>query len=134
MAKNWSIDEFRAALRRVAPAIARRGNEALEQNAAEFVKAARAAAPVDPEGGSFLKDSIRHYETDTGGQIVRAGGKTTMRDSAAGPYDYARAQEFGRADMDPNPYFWPTYRLLKKRFVSRRKRAVTKAIKESYGQ
>lgn len=134
MAKNWSTEEFRRALRKVAPAVARRGNEALEQNAGEFVKLAKSMAPVDPVDGTFLRESIRHHDTDTGGQIVRAGGPTTMRESEAGPYDYARAQEFGRADMEANPYFWPAYRLLKKRFVSRRRRAVNKAIKESYGK
>lgn len=133
MAKNWSIDEFRRALRKVGPAVAKSGHDAIDKNAAEWVAAAKSAAPVDPEGGSFLRDSIRSHETDTGGQIVRAGGPTTIRQSAAGPYDYARAQEFGRADMDPNPYFWPTYRLLKRRFVSRQRRAISKAIKDSYG-
>lgn len=133
MAKNWSIDEFRRALRKVGPAVAKSGHDAIDKNAAEWVAAAKAAAPVDPEGGSFLRDSIRNYESDTGGQIVRAGGPTTTRQSEAGPYDYARAQEFGRVDMDPNPFFWPTYRLLKRRFVSRQRRAISKAIKDSYG-
>ncbi|TCK31237.1 HK97 gp10 family phage protein [Ancylobacter aquaticus] len=131
MAKNWSTDELRRALRKVAPAVAKRGDEALKINAQEWVDAAKSAAPSDPDGGSFLRQSIRNEESDTGGQIVRAGGPTTTRDGANGPYDYARAQEFGRSDMQANPYFWPTYRLLKKRFISRRRRAVNQAIKES---
>lgn len=134
MAKNWSTDEFRRALRRVAPAVAKRGHEAIDKNAKEFVEMAKRLAPVDPEGGSFLRDSIREHDTDTGGKIVRAGGSTTTRQSESGPYDYARAQEFGREDMQPSPYFWPAYRLLKKKFVSRRRRAVNQAIKDSYGK
>lgn len=133
MAKNWSIDEFRRALRKVAPAIAKHGQAAIDQNAKEFVALAKHLAPVDPEGGA-LRDSIREHDTDTGGKIVRAGGESTTRQGKNGPYDYARAQEFGREDMPPSPFFWPAYRLLKRRFVSRRRRAVTKAIKESYGK
>ena len=132
MAKNWSTDAFRRALRKVASAISKHGHDAIDKNAKEFVALAKRLAPVDPEGGSFLKDTIREHDTATGGKIVRAGGETTMRESAGGPYDYSRAQEFGREDMAPSPYFWPAYRLLKKRFVSRRRRAVAKAIKESY--
>jgi HK97 gp10 family phage protein len=132
MAKNWSTDEFRRALRKVAPAVAKRGDDALKKNAAEWVEAAKSVAPSDPDGGSFLRESIRSRESDTGGQIVQAGGPTTIRDGANGPYDYARAQEFGRHDMPANPYFWPTYRLLKRKFISRRRRAVTQAIKESF--
>lgn len=134
MAKNWSTDEFRRALRRVAPAVAKRGHEAIDKNAKEFVEMAKGLAPVDPDGGSSLRDSIREHDTNTGGKIVRAGGSTTTRQSEGGPYDYARAQEFGREDMQPSPYFWPTYRLLKKKFISRRRRAVNQAIKESYGK
>lgn len=134
MAKNWSTDEFRRALRKVAPAIAKRGHEAIDKNAKEFVEMAKSLAPVDPVGGSFLRDSIRQHDTNTGGKIVRAGGETTTRPSAGGEYDYALAQEFGREDMQPSPYFWTAYRLLKKKFVSRRRRAVSQAIKESYGK
>ncbi|WP_454684883.1 HK97-gp10 family putative phage morphogenesis protein [Ancylobacter moscoviensis] len=134
MAKNWSTDEFRRALRKVAPAVAKRGDDALKKSAAEWVEAAKSAAPSDPDGGSFLRESIRSRESDTGGQIVQAGGSTTTRDGGNGPYDYARAQEFGTREMPANPYFWPTYRLLRKKFISRRRRAVNQAIKESYGR
>jgi HK97 gp10 family phage protein len=129
MAKGYDISEFKRRLAKVPAAIRREVNVANEQNAKEWVKHARAAAPKDPDDGTPLHDSIRHHETDTGGQIVRAGGSTTTKPSAGGPYDYALAQEFGTVDQPAQPFFWPTYRLLKKRFDGRRKRALSKAMK-----
>jgi HK97 gp10 family phage protein len=130
MGKGYSIDEFRRRLARVPKAVRREVNTALEKNADEWVKMARRMAPKDPKDGTPLHDSIRHYQSDTGGQIVRAGGETTTKPSAGGPYDYAIGQEFGTQDMPASPFFWPSYRLLKKRFNSRRKRALNKAFKD----
>jgi HK97 gp10 family phage protein len=115
------------------PAVVRGAvNAANEKNAAEWVAFARNIAPRDPDDGTPLHDSIRHYTSDTGGQIVRAGGETTTKPVKAGQsgtYDYAVGQEFGTVDMPASPFFWPSYRLLKTKFNSRRRRAMNKAIK-----
>jgi HK97 gp10 family phage protein len=105
-------------------------NDAIEKDAQEWVRLSRAIAPKDPEDGTPLHDSIRHHKTQKGGQVVRAGGVTTTKPSAGGPFDYAVGQEFGTTQHPASPFFWPAYRSLKKKFLSRRRRALSKAIKE----
>lgn len=134
MAKGWYLSgEFKRRMLRLPEKVRKDTNRAIEQNADEWVRVSRSMAPVDPKDGIHLKPSIRHYETETGGQVVRAGGETTTRhvkDGQSATFDYALAQEFGTQEMAANPFFWPAYRLFKKKFVSRRSRAMNKAIKD----
>jgi len=132
MAGHWKASaEFKRRLAKLPKKILAKTNQAIEQNADEWVRLSRSMAPVDPKDGVNLKPSIRHHETETGGQIVRAGGETTTRTMSDGSsFDYARGQEFGTVGFYGQPYFWPAYRLLKKKFRGRRSRAMGKAIKE----
>lgn len=132
MARHPGTEAFKRALAKVPAAVRREVDGANAKSAAEWVAAAKAAAPTDPEDGTPLKDSIRHERTPEGGQVIRAGGPTTTKpvlNGQDGTYDYALAQEFGTVDMPANPFFWPTYRLLRKRFDARRRRALNKAMK-----
>lgn len=89
------------------------------------------AGPGDPDPG-ILRDSIRmgpgRRETSV---VVEAGGPTTTKQGAGGSYDYANAQEFGTQDMPANPFFWPSYRVVKKTHKGRASRALGKALKEA---
>lgn len=44
---------------------------------------------------------------------------------------YARFQEFGTRNMAANPFFFPVWRLMKRRVRSRLSRAIRKAIKDA---
>lgn len=65
------------------------------------------------------------------------GGSTTVPENAAmitvGHTDvrYAHLVEFGTAKTDPQPFFWPGFRLSRDKALKRIKRAVGKAIKEA---
>ncbi|WP_107341493.1 HK97-gp10 family putative phage morphogenesis protein [Agrobacterium pusense] len=128
MAKNGMAD-FKRRLRKLPKTVLKEVNAAIAKDADEWVNLSRRIAPKDPVDGTPLHDSIRHYETETGGQVVRAGGETTTKPSAGGPYDYAVGQEFGTTSMEKQPFFFPAYRSLKKRFQLRRRRALNKAVK-----
>ncbi len=67
--------------------------------------------------------------------LVAGGPETTrpVREGADAEYDYAFAQEFGTQEMPANPFFFPGYRLGKKRAKSRVSRAITKAAKRVAG-
>lgn len=132
MAKAWHASAaFKRRLLALPNKVLKETNAAIEKNADEWVRVSRSMAPVDPEDGIHLKPSIRHQDSETGGQIVRAGGEATRKPTKdGGTYDYAIAQEFGTQDMQANPFFWPAYRLLRKKFGSRRSRAMSKAIKD----
>lgn len=127
MAKG--AEEFTRRLAKVPAAVRKAASAAHLASAKEWVKEAKRFAPDDPKTqGQDLRASIRHNATNTGGQEIRAGGATTTVDG----YDYALAQEFGTSEMPASPYYWTSYRLLRKRFDSRRRRAVNKAIKEIF--
>lgn len=130
MARDNGVRDFARRMAKVPAAIRAGTNKAIATNAAEWVRASRATAPKDPDDGTPLHDSIRHHVTDTGGQVVRAGGPTTTKQSAAGPSDYAIHQEFGVVGQEASPFFWPVYRLFKKKWATRRRSAMNKAFKE----
>jgi hypothetical protein len=54
-----------------------------------------------------------------------------VRNGVTAKYDYALAQEFGTKEHPANPFFYPTWRLLRKRARSRINRAMKKAIEET---
>lgn len=87
---------------------------------------------VAPKFEGKLAHSVRVVpgKKDTQVRIV-AGGKLTIRPSVSSkPFDYARADEFGTVNMPAQPFFFPTYRLRKKKIISAMKRKITKSIKE----
>ena len=55
-----------------------------------------------------------------------------MRSGVNVDFDYALAQEFGTAEADAQPFFWPSVNTLKKRVRRRIDRAIGKAVKEEY--
>jgi HK97 gp10 family phage protein len=86
---------------------------------------------VAPKHEGVLAHTVRVMpgKSDTQVRIV-AGGKETVRPAISSkPYDYARADEFGTHKMPAKPFFFPTYRLRKKKIISAMKSKITKAIK-----
>ncbi|KAB2729396.1 HK97 gp10 family phage protein [Brucella intermedia] len=141
MSKAWHASaSFKKRLAKLPASVLKKTNEAIKKNAEEWVDWAQKMAPEDPKDGVYLKPSIRHYETETGGQVVRAGGEATTVDG----YDYALGVEFGTAPhiaggvfegaqhpgTSGQPFFWPSYRMLRKRMSSRRSRAMNSAIRD----
>ncbi len=129
MAKNQSVERFR---RLTADLMAEVLDEAVKELNAQgdgLVQAIESVAPVD-EGG--LKTSVRKIPGKKVTQIrIVAGGVLTTRPSISStPFDYARADEFGTEKMPPKPFFFPTYRLKKKKMISAMKRKITASIKK----
>lgn len=85
-----------------------------------------------PEDKGNLSHSVRKVpgKKDTTIRIV-AGGVLTIRPAVTSrPFDYARADEFGTVHMKAKPFFFPTYRLMKKKMRSTMKRRLTASIKK----
>lgn len=129
-------------LRRRLKAIPAKVRKALrEQNATNAAELAETMKGFAPEDQGALIASIKHQDVSTSTRIsqeVRAGGAATTRpvrnsEKGAPDYDYALAQEFGTEDMPATPFFWPAYRLKKRRFRQRMNRAAKKAVKEATG-
>jgi len=107
----------------------------LIQSGEELAQRMRHLAPEDT---GALKDSIA---VTPPGQATppysQPGGSTVARDNqvlvTAGGSDvrYPHLVEYGTADAPAQPYFWPAYRLTRKRIANRVKRAIRKAVTEA---
>jgi HK97 gp10 family phage protein len=108
--------------------------KALDKNGKELVDKMQGYAPVDT---GKLKESI---VATPGGQQTppysQPGGSRMVPDNAvvvtAGNTDvrYPHLVEYGTANAEAQPFFWPAYRLLKQRMAGRITRAARKAIRE----
>lgn len=87
---------------------------------------------VAPKREGKLQHSVRVVpgKKDTQVRIVAGGRETIRAEVSSKPYDYSRADEFGTSKMAARPFFFPTYRLMKKKIISAMKRKITKTIKE----
>lgn len=132
MARNASLERYKQLCGELKVEVRR---EALTGTAEQAESMAETMRAVAPEGETIkLKNSIRVEPGRKPGQVfIKAGGPTTTKPVRSGSgnatYDYAVGQEFGTHDQAAQPFFWPTYRLKKKRARSAIKRRITKAIK-----
>ncbi len=79
-----------------------------------------------------LAASIHKEEPGKVPTIVRVmvGGASTTRQGGGGKsYDYARAVEFGTVKMAAEPFFFPTFRLMRKTMRTSMRSKISKTIK-----
>lgn len=108
----------------------------LEKSGAELVETMRALAPEDT---GALAESITMtpggqttpaYSQPGGSSLVPVGAvAVTVGNDAV---RYGHLVEYGTAEAEAQPYFWPGYRLLKKRLADRTKRALGKAVRDGW--
>lgn len=153
------VPEFRRFMYSTVPnAVRQAAREALEAGADELVAEMRRLVPVESgalrasigwawgeaPAGAIYSDTVGGGDT-AGLRIViyvggsegtkrrqaRNSGTRTSDQGRAGYFDSdnARYQEFGTSKMPANPFFWPSYRALKRRIKSRITRAINKAIR-----
>jgi HK97 gp10 family phage protein len=129
-AKNESVERFKRLTVDLKRAVYNDAVAELASQTDSLVGLMQATVVHGPTGD--LAKSIRK-ETDRQGLLVRikAGGLLTMRMGGGGkPYDYARAVEFGTINVSAQPFFFPSYRLMRKKMKSAMKRKITKTIKQ----
>lgn len=144
-AERGSKIDGREKLRRTFKALPERVRKetvaAVVKSAEELADTQRRLAP-SPGSGPYatgdLRDSIA--VTGPGGTTPpysQPGGSTRVEDHQAvvtvGNTDvrYGHLVEYGTAKAPAQPFFWPAYRILKKRLLARISRAGRKAIRES---
>ena len=122
---------FEAIPKRVREAV----QPALIQSGDELVGRMRALAPED---SGDLKRSIvatppgqatPPYSQPGGSQV--AAENQVLVTAGNAKVRYPHLVEYGAAHAPAQPYFWPAYRLTRKRIANRVKRAMRKAIKEA---
>ena len=124
-------DKLFAAMEKSVPALRENVKQALAQGGEEMVKQARQFAPVD-EGE--LRNSIewnytkrtKELQGSSPGIIVMAGAESTNDDAF-----YASFLEHGTTRLIRRPFFFPAYRLLRRKIRGRISRSMTKAFKQA---
>ena len=136
--------EFRARMDKMPARIRLAAAAAMEQGADEMVAMMQRLVPVDDgqlrasigwtwgdaPAGSFTVTTIkggRRAGTDVA--ALRLTIYATAKDEKGRPY--ASWVEFGTKRSAANPFFWPSYRALRKRVAGRIYRAIRKAIREA---
>ena len=126
---NQSVIRFRALTEALKKEVHDQAVKELNSQAQALAAAMRTAARQD-KGNLRASVKVVPGKRDTQVSVV-AGGALTRRTTSAGvSYDYARADEFGTREMPAKPFFFTTYRLMKKKIKSTMKRRLSKAIKD----
>lgn len=126
---NKSVERFRKLLDNLKKEVHDGAFAELNDQAGQLAAVIESVAPKH-EGVLAHTVKVVPGKKDTQVRIV-AGGQETIRPSVSSkPYDYARADEFGTVNMPAQPFFFPTYRLRKKKIISAIKRRITKLIKD----
>lgn len=134
-ANDGGLSKFQARMRAIPKAVRVATVPALMKGAEEI---ASAMVSLAPEKSGDLKRSIAitgpNQRTppysQPGGSMVLDENEVAI---TVGNSDvrYAHLVEYGTAKANAQPFFWPAYRLMKKRATGRIKRAMTKAIRET---
>lgn len=123
--KEFSVARSRAKVKRRLKAVIAASKAAMQaefdKSGAELVAMQKRFVPVDQ---GDLEASIKN-EPSPGGRIgvtVSAGG---------GDAFHAPFVEFGTVKMEAEPFFFPPYRALRKKFKSRHRKAQRNAVKKA---
>jgi HK97 gp10 family phage protein len=129
MATNVSVQRFRALTQDLKQEV---HDGAVRQLGIEGDRLVSLIEEVAPRGATGeLEHSIRKIAGKSETQIrVVAGSAATIR---AG-YSYPRADEFGTVKQVAKPFFFPSYRLLKKSMINGMKTKIRAAIKKRSAQ
>jgi len=132
---DGGLKRFQMRMRNIPEQIRKTVAPALVASAEEIAAVQRGLAPVDD---GDLKDSIE--VTGPGGTTPpysQPGGSRTVKENEAvvtvgnTSVRYAHLQEYGTTFHAAQPFFWPGYRLMRKRAANRIKRAVSKAVRDT---
>lgn len=87
-----------------------------------------------PPPGAGIVSQARSAKTETGLAVVMyAGDESTIVTNKQGVrFQNARLQEFGTKKMPRNPFFFPAFRLNKKRVKGRMSRALRKGAQKAF--
>lgn len=127
---NASVERFRKLTEELKKEVHDQAVAELNSQADSLVELIESVAPRGPTGN--LIHSVRKLpgKVDTTVRVVAGGYLTVRAGVSSKAYDYSRADEFGTEKMPAKPFFWPTYRLRKKKIVAAMKRKITASIKK----
>lgn len=135
MANDGGLSSFQKRMAAIPKAAREAIKPALMKSAEEIADMQRRLAPRDE--GELIESIKVTGPGEATPPYSQPGGATTVPENAVaitvGNSDvrYPHLQEYGTSKQAAQPFFWPAYRLLKKRTQGRIKRAIGKAIREA---
>ena len=138
MPVNKSVERFRKLTEDMQKTVRENAISELNRQAGILKDAIASVAPIyeGPAESDVVPGALRASVAVKQGNkdtVVRvlAGGSTTTRKGVSGrEFDYSRAAEFGTQQNGAQPFFFPTYRLMKKKIVASMKRRIALQIKK----
>lgn len=135
MADDGGLSRFQRRMNAIPKEVREAVKPALVKSAEETANAMRGLAPVD--SGDLMGSIAVTGPGQATPPYSQPGGSYTVPENAvaitAGNADvrYAHLAEYGTRDTAAHPYFWPAFRLHRRRSLNRIKRAISKAVKEA---
>lgn len=126
---NASVERFRKLTEDLKKEVHDLAVSELLKQATDLASTIESVAPVH-EGTLKTTVKVIPGDKDTIVRIVAGGQKTVRPGVSSKSYDYSRADEFGTQNMPAKPFFFPTYRLRKKKIQAAMKRKITASIKK----
>lgn len=140
MSKGNGLASLNRRMKAIPVAVRRAVVPALVKGAEEIAAAQKALAPDDPS--TLVLDLKRSIEVTAPGQATpaysqpggaRVAGELEALVTAGNTHvRYAHLQEYGTTRHAAQPFFWPGFRLARKRAANRIKRAIGKAVREGW--
>lgn len=138
MADDGGLSKFQRRMRAIPRDVRAAVGPALVKSAREVADAVRALAPEDT---GALKESVAVTgPREATPPYSQPGGKAVLAENEAavtvGNTDvrYPHLVEHGTTKAPAQPFFWPAFRLTRKRAANRIKRAIAKAVRDSRGR
>lgn len=136
MARSAQLDRLLAKMEAAQRAPREAIRPALLQSGEELASAMRTLAEASRDTGDLIESitvtgpgqSTPPYSQP--GRSRVAGEAEVLVTVGNSETRYAHLVEFGTSEAEAQPFFWPAYRLLRKRLLGRIKRAVAKAVRE----
>ena len=137
MASNNGLEKLQRRLAAIPKDVRAAVIPALLKSGDEMAGGMKRLAETSRDTGALI-DSIT--VTPPGGQTPaysQPGGSMVVPENAVAitvgnsKVRYGHLVEYGTAKASAQPFFWPAYRLLRKRVANRIKRAISKAVRDS---
>ncbi len=132
---DGGLSKFQARMKAIPKSVRKAVEPALAQGGYEIAEAMEALAPED--SGDLVTSIAVTLPRQTTPPYSQPGGSFVVPENqvaiTAGSTDvrYPHLQEYGTKHHTAQPFFWPGFRLARKRAENRVKRAIRKAIREA---
>lgn len=140
MSDDGGLRRFQARMEAIPKAVREAVQPALVKSADETADLMRRMAEGSRDTGALIESITVTGPGQTTPPYSQPGGSYTVRENEAvitagnSEVRYPHLVEHGTTKAEAQPFFWPGFRLGRKRAAARIKRAMSKAIRDNWGK